>query len=117
MKTKTFTCIVCPLGCQLSSDSKGTISGFSCPRGLAYAKSEILSPMRMVTTTVTTDSSIHPVVSVKTSSAVPKELVLSVIEAIKKIHISTSHKIGSTIIKNVLGLGVDVVLTRDIFID
>ncbi|HEY9053887.1 MAG TPA: DUF1667 domain-containing protein, partial [Rectinemataceae bacterium] len=48
-------CITCPLGCHLSIErtSPGEISvtGNRCSRGEAYAREELLSPKRMVTTT------------------------------------------------------------------
>lgn len=50
----TFTCICCPLGCQLEAafDERGgvaEVSGNTCGRGAEYAKREATAPERMVT--------------------------------------------------------------------
>ena len=53
---KQLTCIVCPRGCQMTvtlEDGKPVhIEGNQCPRGVDYATSEFLHPMRTLTTTV-----------------------------------------------------------------
>ena len=52
---KTLTCIGCPLGCALrvfEEDGALRVEGNTCPRGEAYAKSEVLWPKRTVTSTV-----------------------------------------------------------------
>ena len=47
-------CITCPKGCHLSVDEKNdyAVTGNSCPRGVEYGKSELLHPVRVVTSTV-----------------------------------------------------------------
>ena len=42
--TKTFTCIVCPNGCEIRVESDGSgyrISGEGCPRGKTYVLQEM----------------------------------------------------------------------------
>ncbi|MDE6060268.1 MAG: DUF1667 domain-containing protein, partial [Clostridia bacterium] len=51
------------------------------------------------------------VASVKTSGSVPKERIFDVIDFIGSIVAPDDVKIGDTVSKNVLGLGVDVVVT------
>ena len=49
-------CIVCPIGCggevTVEDGTVTTLTGFTCNKGLAYAAEEVVSPKRMVTTTV-----------------------------------------------------------------
>ena len=57
MKTVNLTCIGCPLGCQLEvmMDANGDIqliTGNTCPRGEKYARKEVTSPTRIVTSSV-----------------------------------------------------------------
>jgi len=45
---KEITCIVCPKGCLVTIDDANLedISGYSCPKGMDYAKNELLHPVR-----------------------------------------------------------------------
>ena len=51
------------------------------------------------------------VVACKTSDTVPKESVFDVMKAINAVRANNDLQIGDVIIKNILGLGVDVVAT------
>ena len=47
MITKELTCIECPLGCHIEVDLEydnkvAAVRGNSCPRGKAYAESEVV---------------------------------------------------------------------------
>ena len=105
-----LTCIMCPVGCQLEVKKHGedyVVTGNSCVRGERYGKQEMVAPMRMVTTVVKSDRGF---VSVKTSAPVPKAEVQNVVDEIGKI-VLNNPKHGEIAIKNVLGLGVDVIVT------
>ena len=110
---KAFTCIVCPIGCQITVD-KGVVSGNQCPRGLGYVESELNNPRRVLTTLVRTLSNDTPVISVKTDKAIPKELIFEVIKEIKKIIVKKSVNIGDILIENVLNTGINVVATKSL---
>lgn len=114
MNTRELTCIVCPRGCRISvrlgpSGAPEEISGYSCPRGLEYAKSECTHPMRTVTSTVVTPDG--GVVPVKTSAPVPKEDIAAVMTAIKSATAPLPVHIGDVLIKNVCGTGADILAT------
>ena len=105
-----LTCIMCPVGCQLEVTKKGgdyVVTGNSCVRGERYGKQEVVSPTRMVTTVAKTKTGF---VSVKTSAPVPKQRVQDVVDEIGKITIE-NPKHGEIVIKNILGLNADVVVT------
>ena len=105
-----MTCIMCPLGCELTVTKKGDeilVSGNNCIRGERYAKDELTCPRRMVTTLVKVDGGVLPV---KTSAPVPKNMVGKVTAEISKLHLKKG-KLGDVVVKNILGLGVDVVIT------
>ena len=40
---KKLTCIVCPNGCEIEIDGD-SIKGYTCKRGLEYAKEELFHP-------------------------------------------------------------------------
>ena len=105
-----LTCIMCPVGCQLEVTKKGNeyvVTGNSCVRGERYGKQEVVAPTRMVTTVAKTKSGY---ISVKTSVPVPKNRVQDVVNEIGKHEFdAVSH--GDVIIKNILGLNADVIVT------
>lgn len=116
MNTRNLTCIVCPRGCQLtvSFDAEGKIAGVTgnaCKRGVVYAENECTHPMRTVTSTV--KCSDGGIIAVKTSDVVPKERVFDVMSAINKTLAEGGAKIGDVIIRDVCGLGVNVVATSN----
>lgn len=113
---RRLTCIVCPKGCDLvvEFDDAGAIkniSGFTCPRGKEYAIAECTSPVRTVTSTVRCKDG--EVVAVKTASAIPKEKIFEVMQAINSVKAENSVRIGDVIIENVCGTGVNVVATAN----
>ena len=116
---RMMTCIICPRGCEMTvtlEDGKVvSVKGNACKRGERYAEDECTHPMRSVTSTVMCESG-YPV-AVKTSVAIPKELVF---ECMKQINMATapdSIKVGDVIIKNVLGTGADIIATSMPFKD
>ena len=116
MKKRELTCIVCPRGCALvcELDDGGkliSVSGNLCPRGKKYADDECTNPMRVVTSTVRCEDG--AVVSCKTSTSIPKSLVLEAMKVINNTKAPATVKIGDVIIKNVLGTGADVIATSN----
>ena len=116
MKDRILTCIVCPRGCQLTVkfDADGKVIGVSgqgCKRGVTYAENECTHPMRTVTSTVRCEGGV--IISVKTSDVVPKEMVFEVMKAINRTVAKSDTKIGDVVIKNVCGLGADVIATSN----
>ena len=112
--TKKFICIVCPRGCHLEVDENLNVKGNSCPRGEVYGKEEATMPKRVITTTVKIDSEFAGALPVKTNGTVPKEKIFEIIKLIKDVKVKAPVKIGDVIIPNLLGLGVDLVSTKNI---
>ena len=116
--TKTLTCIVCPLGCQidvtLRDDTKEieSIHGYTCKRGQQYAQNECTHPTRVLTTTIRCSSGC--VLPVRTSTAIPKELLNNCMNAIQSARADLPIRIGDVIIPNILGTGANVVATANI---
>lgn len=106
-----LTCIMCPMGCSLTvlknKNGEISVSGNTCARGEIFAKEEMTLPKRVVTTLVKTKNG---VVSVKTTSAIPKQLVKDVVLEIDKLR-PKKVKMHEVLIKNVLNTGADVVVT------
>ena len=103
-------CIKCPRGCRLTV-TDNNVTGNLCPRGLDYAKEELTCPMRIVTALIRVKEKIVPV---KTSKEVPKSKINDVLHEISKVKV-TNTSIGDIVISNVLGLGVDIIVTGNAY--
>ncbi|MEG1517710.1 MAG: DUF1667 domain-containing protein [Raoultibacter sp.] len=115
-EVKTYTCICCPLGCQLevSLDADGAVSdvsGNTCRRGLEYAVEEAIAPVRMVCAIAYVAGALEPL-SVKTANPVPKNLIADVLAAIADLTLSVPVCAGDVVIDNVCGTGVSVIATK-----
>lgn len=117
MENRELVCVACPLGCQitvtLENGEVTSVTGNTCKRGEAYAKTECTHPTRMLTTTVKVTGGEAPVVPVKSANPIPKELMLECMKEINKAQIPAPVKIGDTVIKNILNTGVDIVATNN----
>jgi len=116
-RTLKLTCIVCPLGCKIKllvKDSEVlSIEGNRCPRGAVFAQSEI-NPRRTLITVLKVNGGGLPVVSVKTSKPIPKDLIPKAMKDLSKVIVKAPVRAGDIIVRNLLGLGVDVIATRDV---
>ena len=111
---RELTCIVCPRGCRLKIDDDLNVTGNSCPRGAQYAKDELTNPKRMITSFMRVKNRDNCVVSVKTSTSIPKGMIFQVMEEINKVGVDAPTTIGEVAIKNVLGTGADIIITKNI---
>lgn len=111
---KTFTCIICPRGCALTIENNNNVTGNFCPRGKTYAISEATNPTRSITSSIRVKNRPYCLVSVKTSGQVPKGKIFEAMEEINKLSISAPCKIGDIVKSNILGLGVDILISKNI---
>lgn len=114
---KEFTCIVCPNGCSLRVEEKDghwEVSGNQCKRGETFAIEEMTHPMRTICSTVRTVFPEVPVIPVRVSMEIPKERIFDVMKQINQVTVDQICGTGDVVIENVLGLGVDVIVTSDI---
>lgn len=119
MTKRDLTCVSCPIGCAITVELSDTgevlsVKGNTCKRGESYAKAECTHPERMVTSTVKVTGGRLPVVSVKTSAPIPKELIFDCMKEINKITLKAPVNIGDIAVKNVLGLDVDIIVTNEV---
>ena len=111
---KELTCIVCPRGCRLTIDDDLNVTGNTCPRGAQYAKDELTNPKRMITSIVRVKNRENCMVSVKTSTSIPKGKIFDVMKEIEKVSVSAPTHIGDVVIKDILGTGSDIIITKEI---
>ncbi len=122
-------CITCPMGCHLEierlSETEISVTGNRCARGESYAREEILSPKRVVTTTCraaapaasgagsgNAASNGPRRIPLRTAGAFPREKIIELLDLIHKLELSLPVRSGQVAIPDALGSGVDVIVTR-----
>lgn len=105
-----MVCIICPNGCSIKIEND-VVKGNRCEKGKVFAIEELKTPRRTLTTTVKTIYEDCPVLPVKINGLIPKEKIFECIKEINKITISKRLKRGDIIIKDMLGMGVDLIVT------
>lgn len=117
VETKVMNCIMCPLGCELTvtlEDGKfASVTGNTCPRGAKYAQDEVTAPKRMLTYTVKVNGGMLPLLPVVSANVLPKEKVMECAAYLRDIVVEAPVKTGDVIVKDILGLGVDILASRD----
>ena len=110
-------CISCPQGCALEVTVEGKtvlkVDGESCKQGIDYAKREITDPRRMIASTVRVKNGFHPLVPVYTRMPIPKNVIDNVLKELRNVELTAPVALGTIVIKNVLGTGIDVITSRD----
>ena len=113
-----YLCIGCPLGCRLEVEDPDAgdiveVRGWSCKNGTDYGRQEHTDPRRVMATSVRIKGARWGRVPVKTSGAIPKALVRDVACAVRTVEVEAPITLGTVVLANVLGTGVDIVATRD----
>ena len=117
MRRIEVTCILCPVGCRLTvteEDGEWKVEGYGCRRGLAYGLEEAQNPSRVLITVIPVDDGELPVVPVKTSKPIPKNLLLKASKALAGLRVKAPVRLGQVIARNILDLDVNIVATRSI---
>ena len=116
-------CTGCPMGCRLLAVVEGDrgetpvvieVTGNFCPRGADYARTECTNPLRTLTTTVVIQGAMYPLLSVRTTKPVPKGLIKSCMNDLRRVHVKAPVKAGEVIVKNILNTGADIIATKDL---
>ncbi len=115
---RMISCIVCPMSCEgkiiFNNDQIQDVIGFTCQRGISYAKEEVISPKRTLTTTVKIRNGELHLLPVISQSPLPKAVVIAAARCLAMIEVAAPVSEGDIIYRNILNLGVDIVATRAI---
>lgn len=110
---RELVCIMCPASCTLrvtmTAGGLG-VEGNRCPRGVEYARQEVVKPLRRVMSVVKVRNGDLPTLSVITRDPVPKECIWPVMEKLASLEVEAPVEIGDVILRNVCGT--DIVATR-----
>jgi len=117
-EVRVITCIICPVGCKakvtIENGKITKIEDLECPRGEEYVTREFEAPVRDFFTTVRIKGAMFPVLPVRTTQPIPKDKILDCISELADAVVDAPVKVGDVIAKNLLGLGADIVATRDL---
>jgi CxxC motif-containing protein/thioredoxin reductase len=117
--TEQMGCIVCPMSCHMTITlSQGgevlSVTGNTCKRGEEYARQEMLAPTRTLTSTVKLDGGLYRRLPVITSSNIPKNRIMDVMQEINRVSARAPVQRGQILIEDVCGLGVNIIASRSI---
>ena len=118
MTKREMVCVSCPMGGAITvelDDNNEVISvtGNTCPRGDKYARQECTHPERMLTSTVKVEGGRLPVVPVKSAAPMPKEMLFDAMKEVNKVTLKAPVTFGDVAVKNILGTGIDIVVTNE----
>ena len=115
---KTYTCIICPNGCEVTAEYEGTkllsCSGNLCPRGEEYVRQELQDPRRTISSSVTVQGGELPLVSVRLTKPVPRDRIFYIMHEISQIKLTAPVAAGQVLRANILGLESDLIATRNV---
>lgn len=113
-KEQDLICICCPRGCHLHVDKALNVTGNFCPRGEKYAKQEVLSPERVITSTVSVHGGTEPLCSVKSERPIPKGKLFDAMKDIDSVKVLAPIKMGQVILKDLAQTGVSLISTMEV---
>ncbi len=111
-------CVCCPVGCLITVEKKEdgslAITGNTCQKGEAYARSEMTAPVRTVTSVIRVQGGSKKAVPVKTAAEIPKGQIEECMAEIQKVTVQAPIRVGDVLIENVAGTSVSVIATGNI---
>lgn len=113
---KDLICIVCPNGCHLKVDPENgyNVEGNRCPRGAEYGRSELLHPVRVVTSTVRLTGAQTCRLPVRTSTAVDKARMFDVMALLDSVSVHAPVQTGDVIVPHIFGSDVNIIACKTI---
>lgn len=115
---RTYTCIVCPNGCEITARLENgavtAVEGALCPKGRQYVTQELTDPRRNIASSVLVQGGALPLASVRLSGPIPKARIQDVMAEIRRVRLAAPTHIGQVALPDVLGLGVDVIVTKNV---
>ena len=115
---RTITCIVCPNGCEIDAEYEASrvisVTGNLCPKGKTYVTQELVDPRRTIATSMRVDGGELPLASVRLTRPIPKDRIFDVMAEINRHSLTAPVAIGDVAVPDILGLGSDVIVTKNV---
>ena len=113
--TRVYTCILCPNSCEISAEYEGktvlNTKGNKCDKGREYVTQELTDPKRTVTSSVLVAGGSRPLVSVRLTAPISRELIFPLMAQIQKIVLTAPVEPGQVVMEKVFGTDVDLIAT------
>ena len=90
------------------------MTGNTRKSGDSYARKECTHPERRLTSTVKVEGGRLPVVPVKSSLPVPKEMLFDCMKEINKVTVTAPVHIGDVVLSNILDTSVHILATNEV---
>jgi CxxC motif-containing protein len=114
---KRIICTVCPQGCEITATFEGDkiveFTGYGCPRGVEFARTEFTNPLRILSTSVKVEGGCYPLVSVRSDRGIPRSDLMDCMDIIRQVSVKVGTKRGSVVIEHILGSEANVITTAD----
>ena len=85
---KRIICTVCPQGCEITATFEGDkiveFTGYGCPRGVEFARTEFTNPLRILSTSVKVEGGCYPLVSVRSDRGIPRSDLMDCMDTFVK---------------------------------
>ncbi|TXT61479.1 MAG: hypothetical protein BAJALOKI2v1_30100 [Promethearchaeota archaeon] len=115
---KTIRCILCPTGCEIdvkkTSGEEVEFEGYTCKRGLDYAKQEFYEPRRVLTTTMRVRNGFLPLIPVRTEKAIPKDKINEALNIIAQKVIEAPIKMGDVLVEDIAHTDINLIASRNL---
>lgn len=111
---KNVVCIVCPKGCEIEvygDVSHPVFKGYSCEKGLEFAKQDLVNPKRVLCTTIRTNNPRRILLPVRTDREIPLEIFDKVMCKIKQIVVEKPVRRGEVIVENIANSNASLIAT------
>jgi CxxC motif-containing protein len=104
----------CKMNVEISDGEVVKVENAGCERGRDYGVQEVKSPVRDFFTTVRVEGGRIPILSVRSTRPVPKNMLMACASEMAKVVVSAPIRLGDTITNNILNLGIDIIATKDV---
>ena len=113
---REFICVTCPVGCTIVATIENNelveVEGQACKRGIAFVREELAAPKRMLTTTVKVRGGTLPLVPVRSSQPLPKELLMQVAAKLREVVLDAPVSEHQVVLANAMDTGIDIITSR-----
>ena len=113
--TRTYTCILCPNSCEITVSYQGKTvletQGNKCDKGRDYVTQELCDPKRTVTSSVLVTGGDRPLVSVRLTAPISRDLIFPLMEKLRTMALAAPVEPGTVIMEKVFGTDADLITT------
>lgn len=109
---RTYTCIVCPNGCDITVDEnavESTMNGALCAKGREYVRQELSDPRRTISSLVAVDGGERPLVSARITAAIARARIPEAMTVIKQIRVPAPVRAGQVLLADFLEPGCNLI--------